>query len=75
MADTMVFLAYTPRSDNVLRGYEDFLRKVDNPFFNAQPGVAHYSNWKFMKESAVNPGFSKRDLDAQEAFKKTSPRL
>lgn len=44
--DFMVLLTYTPRANSVARGYEDWLRRVDNPFFNATDGVQHYSNWK-----------------------------
>lgn len=43
---SMLFLPYTPRDDADARGYDDWLRCVDAPFFNSVPGVAHYSNWK-----------------------------
>ena len=46
LSDVMVFLPYTPRADADARGYDDWLRQVDNPFFNAVPGIVHYSNWK-----------------------------
>lgn len=46
LSDAMVFLPYTPRADADARGYDDWLREVDNPFFNAVPGIVHYSNWK-----------------------------
>lgn len=45
----MLFLTYTPRADSELRGYGPWLRKIDNPFFNSVPGVAHYTNWKVVK--------------------------
>lgn len=45
-SDIMVFLPYTPRADAEARGYDEWLRRVDNPFFNSIPGIAHYSNWK-----------------------------
>lgn len=45
----MLFLTYTPRSDSEERGYGPWLRKVDNPFFNSVPGIAHYTNWKVVK--------------------------
>lgn len=45
----MLFLTYTPRSDSEERGYGPWLRKVDNPFFNSVPGIAHYTNWKVIK--------------------------
>lgn len=51
--DLMVFLPYTPRSDSDARGYDQWLRDVDNPFFNAVPGILHYSNWRV---NAPTPG-------------------
>lgn len=42
----MLFVTYALRDGSEARGYDDWLRRVDNPFFNAQPGVFHYSNWK-----------------------------
>jgi len=42
----MVFLPYTPRADSDARGYDQWLREVDAPFFNSVPGILHYSNWK-----------------------------
>ena len=44
--DQMVFLPYVPRADSDARGYDDWLRAVDAPFFNSVPGILHYSNWK-----------------------------
>jgi hypothetical protein len=44
--DIMVFLPYTPRADSDARGYDQWLREVDAPFFNSVPGILHYSNWK-----------------------------
>lgn len=52
----ILFLTYTPRSDSEERGYGPWLRKVDNPFFNSVPGIAHYTNWKVVKGgSEANP--------------------
>ena len=42
----MFVLTYTPRADADAHGYEDWLRAVDNPFFNSQPGIVRYENWK-----------------------------
>lgn len=42
----MAVLPYTPRDDSASRGYDQWLRDVDTPFFNSIPGVVHYSNWK-----------------------------
>jgi len=44
--DTMVFLSYTLPEDALARGYEPWLREIDNPFFNAIPGMGLYENWK-----------------------------
>jgi hypothetical protein len=44
--DFMLLVTYTIREGSEERGYDDWLRRVDNPFFNASPGVFHYSNWK-----------------------------
>lgn len=44
--DTMVFLSYTLPADALPRGYEPWLREVDNPFFNAIPGMGLYENWR-----------------------------
>ena len=45
-SQVMCLLTYTPRADSASRGYEDWLRAVDNPFFNAIPGIVRYENWK-----------------------------
>lgn len=44
--DHMLLITYSVRADSAARGYEEWLRKVDNPFFNAAEGFAHYGNWK-----------------------------
>ena len=44
----MLLLPYTPREDSAARGYETWLRDVDNPFFNSVPGIAHYTNWRVL---------------------------
>jgi hypothetical protein len=45
-SDAMILIAYAIRADAVESEYEDWLRRVDCPFFNAAPGVAQYVNWK-----------------------------
>ena len=45
-SQVMCLLTYTPRADAADRGYDDWLRSVDNPFFNGVPGIARYENWK-----------------------------
>jgi hypothetical protein len=42
----VLFIVYTPGQDAEQKGYEPWLVSVDNPFFNAIPGVHHYANWK-----------------------------
>ena len=44
--DTMVLLTYTLPPDALARGYARWLRAVDNPFFNAVPGMGLYENWR-----------------------------
>jgi hypothetical protein len=56
-SDTMILLTYTPRADSVARGYEDWLRRVDNPFFNGVPGIVRYMNWKVVRQAGAAPGF------------------
>ncbi|MFQ3595317.1 MAG: hypothetical protein SNJ63_04325 [Sphingomonadaceae bacterium] len=58
----MVFLPYTPRSDSVERGYEQWLIEVDNPFFNAIAPIAHYGNWAVAQVLAGDPGFTHFDF-------------
>jgi hypothetical protein len=45
-SDAMIMIVYDIRSDAVVDEYEDWLRRVDCPFFNAAPGIAQYVNWK-----------------------------
>src|SRR5438477_577884 len=47
--DHAVFLTYTLPEDALARGYENWLRDVDNPFFNAIPGVGRYENWRIAR--------------------------
>lgn len=42
----VIFIAYTVGPDAETRGYSDWLVRVDNPFFNAIPGVRCYANWR-----------------------------
>ena len=42
----VLLIVYTPGRGAEAGGYETWLRTVDNPFFNAIPGVHHYANWK-----------------------------
>lgn len=60
-SDDMVLLPYTPRADSEARGYEEWLRNVDNPFFNNVPGIQHYSNWKVSETLWGEFGFTHFD--------------
>lgn len=42
----VIFIAYTVPADAEARGYSQWLRDVDMPFFNAIPGTGHYANWR-----------------------------
>ena len=56
------FLAYTPREDSNSRGYENWLREVDNPFFNSIPAIVHYTNWKITSPTDCAFPFAYFDL-------------
>lgn len=51
-SELMLVLTYRPREDSESRGYNPWLREIDNPFFNSVKKVAHYSNWKLAPESS-----------------------
>lgn len=42
----VLLIVYSPGPGAEAGGYEAWLQEVDNPFFNAIPGVHHYANWK-----------------------------
>lgn len=42
----MILITYNVRDGAEADGYEQWLRDVDNPFFNSVPGIRHYTNWK-----------------------------
>lgn len=58
---TMGFLTYSPGK---IAGpeYEEWLRAVDNPFFNSRPGIAEYSNWKVVGSTAKDLPFTHFDF-------------
>lgn len=60
--DWMVILPYTPRADSDARGYEAWLREVDNPFFNGIDSIAHYANWAVGRVLSGVPGFTHFDF-------------
>ncbi|MBM3505417.1 MAG: hypothetical protein FJX65_16290 [Alphaproteobacteria bacterium] len=57
--DTMVWLTYTAQHQD---GYEDWLQRVDNPFFNSRPCIAHYSNWKIVAAHGASLPFTHFDF-------------
>ena len=61
-SQTMFVLTYTPRADAAAHGYEDWLRAVDNPFFNAQPRIVRYENWKVHSNKNGVASFQYLDL-------------
>lgn len=46
LAKRMIFIPYALPEGAEARGYAPWLQTVDNPFFNAIPGIHHYANWK-----------------------------
>jgi hypothetical protein len=60
--DLAVFLTYTLPADALARGYEPWLREVDNPFFNAIPGVGRYENWRIVRQQTPTLGYTHFDL-------------
>lgn len=42
-------LTYSPRDRAEEDGYADWVRRVDNPFFNAVPGIVRYTNWRIIE--------------------------
>lgn len=58
----MLQIVYTPREDSDERGYEDWLREIDMPFFNSVEGILHYSNWKIIDSPVGTCPFTHFDL-------------
>lgn len=48
--EQMIVLTYVIRSDADKRGYNPWLRKIDNPFFNSIEKIAEYENWKLIDD-------------------------
>ena len=59
---TVVLLTYTTNAGIEARAYDQWLREVDNPFFNRIPGIAHYSNWKIVDHDGGPIPFTHFDL-------------
>lgn len=48
-------LTYSPRDGAEDEGYADWVRRVDNPFFNAVPGIVRYTNWRVIASGGDVP--------------------
>ncbi len=53
--ETALILTYSPREGAAAAGYEEWLRRVDNPFFNSVPGIVRYTNWKIIERTGDIP--------------------
>jgi hypothetical protein len=60
-SQTMLLLTYTPRSDAEAREYNQWLREIDNPFFNAVPWIVVYTNWKIVAQHVGTVPFTHFD--------------
>jgi hypothetical protein len=57
----VLFIVYQTAEDALARGYEGWLRDVDNPFFNTIPGIKRYENWK-LEGDVADSSFSHFDF-------------
>ena len=65
---SVIFITYTPGPGEQERGYEKWLREVDNPFFNSIPGIRHYANWQIERVLTAPPlGYAYIDFLGLEA--------
>jgi hypothetical protein len=58
----MLLLTYNVGAHVNKAEYEQWIRDVDNPFFNRIPGIVRYSNWKVVEEKVGKVAFSYYDL-------------
>jgi hypothetical protein len=58
----VIYIVYTPGAHAEAGGYEPWLAKIDNPFFNAIPGVHHYANWKMERVLNGTPTYQYFDF-------------
>lgn len=49
----MIVLTYVIRGGSDKRGYNPWLRQIDNPFFNSVPSIDRYENWKLVSNEGV----------------------
>ena len=74
-SQTMFVLTYTPRADAQAHGYEDWLREIDNPFFNSDevPELISSSNWLRTRDLVGTEWWTDFDLmfiDGPDGFDK-----
>jgi hypothetical protein len=60
--EATIFLSYTLPPSAIPGGYEKWLRDVDNPFFNAIPGVGRYENWEVAEARSAPLSFTHFDF-------------
>jgi hypothetical protein len=53
--EAVILIVYSLPPDAIERGYEGWLGKEDNPFFNAIPGIHHYANWRVERTLGGEP--------------------
>ncbi len=58
----MLLLTYNLGTHVNKTEYEQWLREVDNPFFNRIPGIIRYTNWKVVEPKVGDVGFTYFDL-------------
>jgi len=51
----MILITYRIRQGAEADGYDEWLRTVDNPFFNRFKAIAHYTNWKVAASTSPVP--------------------
>ena len=59
-----LFLPYPPREDAAERGYDEYLREVDNPFFNSAdvPELISDANWRKVSNAVGDEWWTDFDL-------------
>ncbi|MEZ5101766.1 MAG: hypothetical protein R3C15_18600 [Thermoleophilia bacterium] len=73
----LLLLTYTPREDVDERGYDDWVRDVDNPFWMGVPGIVHYTSWKIARPLVGSVPFTHLDLmflDGPDGFERVFGR-
>lgn len=76
-SDHLILLTYTPRADVDERGYDDWVRDVDNPFWMGVPGIVHYTSWKIARPLVGEVPFTHLDLmfvDGPDGFERVFGR-